>query len=310
MATTGAQKVHAIFKVKAEGRTRLVVFDTQDLSLGRSPENDLAIDDPEISRKHCVFKRTPQGCVVEDMGTSNGTEVNGESVDHAALSHGTVIRVGEVEITFAETTRNPVSLGPSVEYASQLKSFSSPLAGGGGDGEATMLGLMDTLSPGDDEFEVRPAGEFAYDLHDMQSPAAARDLDAELETLDADPIEEFDFDAASGGGGAPAAARGEAAPVSTQVWELDDASLDESPSDPAEAKAEPEAEAEAETARRAAAPPTPGPAADPAAESRRLTLTLEIDGVEGELRRILEGLAGKLLELPPLRVRVKSDDLG
>jgi len=298
MATTGAQKVHAIFKVKAEGRTRLVVFDTQDLSLGRSPENDLAIDDPEISRKHCIFRRTPQGCVVDDMGTSNGTQVNGESVDRAPLSHGTVIRVGEVEITFAETTRNPASLGPSVEYASQLKSFNSPLAGGGGDGEATILGLMDTLSPGDDAFEVRPAGEFAYDLHDMESPAAARDLDAELETLDADPVEEFDFDSASAGG-APAAARAEAAPVSTQVWELDDPPPDD-------VLAPAEAEPEAETARRAAAPPAKGASAEP----RRLSLTLEIEGVEGELRRVLEGLTGKVLELPPLRVRVKSDDLG
>lgn len=282
MATTGAQKVHAVFKVKAEGRTRLVVFDTQDLSLGRSPENDLALEDPEISRKHCIFKRTPQGCTVEDMGTSNGTEVNGESVDRATLVHGSVVRVGEIEITYAETTRNPASLGPSVEYASQLKSFHSPLSGAGGDGEATILGLMDTLSPGggdDDAFEVRPAGEFAYDLHDMESPTAARDLDAELETLDADPIEDFDFDTASQGGAGTAAGRrapaaASAPPPKPQVWELDDA---------------PEGDADR------------GP--------RRLALTLEIEGLEGDLRRVVEGFAGKVIELPGLRVRVKTDDL-
>lgn len=288
MATTGAQRVHAIFKIKAEGRTRLVVFDTQDLTLGRAPDNDLAVDDPEISRKHCVFKRTPQGCVVEDMGTSNGTGVNGESVDRAALSNGDVVRIGAVEITYAETTRSPATLGASVEYASQLKSFRANV--GAADGDATMLGLMDTVSPGDD-FEVRPAGEFAYDLHGMESPpgAAPRNLDAELESLENDPVDDFQFDEADGEtqqaadrpapaakAAAKPAAKSGAKPASSEVWELEEDDA----------------------------------AAPSAAPAGRLSLSLEIEGLEGELRRIVEGLRGKVLELPRMRVKIKGGDLG
>jgi predicted component of type VI protein secretion system len=262
MANAGAARVHAIFKVKAAGRTRIVVFDTQDLSLGRSPENDLAIDEPEMSRKHAVFKRSREGCRVEDMGTSNGTNVNGESVSHAVLSHGDVVKIGEVEITYAETTRNPATLGSVVEYASQLKSLGMPTAHISGDGEATILGLG-LEAPGgadDDDFEVLPAGDF--DLETLTPKAGrTRDLDAEVATLEPDPIDDFSFGEAV-----------EAQPPAPEVWELDE-----------EAAAAPDGE--------------------------RVTLTLEVEGLRGELRRLIEGLTGKVLEVPNLRIRIKGRDL-
>ena len=286
MASSGGQRVHAIFKVKASGRTRIIVFDTQDLSLGRSSENDLAIDEPEMSRKHAIFKRSPQGCRVEDMGTSNGTEVNGESVDRAGLSHGDVIRIGEVEITFAETTRNPASLGASVEYASQLKSFGSPMAGRHADGEATILGLVDTPGAGgdEDELDVRPAGEFDLELNAARPPGSRpRNLDAEIADLDGDDgLGALDLRKPAAPGRATAAAEPD------PVWTLEDEDLAPAPE---QAKPAPVAPAR---------PPVAG----------RLALTLEIEGAEGELRRILAGLAGKVLEIPSLRVRVKADDLG
>jgi predicted component of type VI protein secretion system len=269
---TSSGRTHAIFKVKAGGKARIIVFDTQDLSVGRSPENDLALEDAEMSRKHAVFQRVPGGCRVQDLGTSNGTSVNGAIVDHADLAQGDVVRIGEVEITYAETTRNPAQLGAKVEYASQLKSFQSPMAGG--DGEATILGLVDQLGGGgDDDLEIRPAGDFEYDLHEMDPVAGPRNLDLELESLGADPIdgadpiEDLDFESE-----VTTPAKAKAAPLQTQVWELEDA--------------------------------------DGKAAAGRLSLTLEIDGLGGELRSALESLTGKLIELPPLRLRIKGDDLG
>jgi predicted component of type VI protein secretion system len=268
MAASGAPRVHAIFRVKAGSRTRLVVFDTQDLTLGRAPENDLSFDDPEMSRRHAVFRRSREGCVVEDMGTSNGTGVNGQSVDRAVLKHGDVVRVGEVEISYAETTRNPSSLGSVVEYASQLKAFGTPLAHARGDGDATILGLVDPAGGKEDEdFEVLPAGDFDFSLLQESNSGgrAARDLDAEVANLDPDPVDDFSF----GEEAAPAAAA-RTAPAA-EVWELDDA-----------------------------------PARD--SGSGRIALTLEIEGLEGELRRWIQGLAGVVLVLPNLRVRIKSRD--
>jgi hypothetical protein len=40
-----------------------------------------------------------------------------------------------------------------------------------------------------------------------------------------------------------------------------------------------------------------------------LSLSLEIQGLEGDLRRVLESVMGKTLQLPSLRIRIKGDDL-
>jgi len=290
MAATAAPRTHVILKLKAAGRTRLIVFDTQDLSLGRANENDLSVDDPEMSRKHAVFKRSREGCTVEDMGTSNGTAVNGSVVARAVLKHGDVVKIGEVEITYAETTRAPSSLG-AVEYASQLKAFGTPMARVKGDGEATILGMMDAPASDDDDFEVRPAGEFDFDLQSQaKAKSAPRDLDAEIASLDID--DDFSFGSAPtqvpplapatrpaparapAPGAAPARKPAPPALAKQDVWELDEAA-------PAKAK----------------------PAAGP------LSLTLEIDGLSGELRRAVEALFGKVIELPSLRVKIKGRDL-
>lgn len=287
MAATAAPRANAILKVKAGGRTRLIVFDTQDLTLGRARENDVSVDDPEMSRRHAVFKRSREGCAVEDLGTSNGTAVNGQPVQRAVLKHGDIVKIGEVEITFAETARAPSSLGTSVEYASQIKSFGTPMGRIQGSGEATILGMMDTPASdgdGDEDFEVRPAGEFDFDRFSSAGVPAPRDLDAEVASLDLD--EDFSFRSArtqaparaekkpvrSAPAPASAPARKPAPPAKKDVWELDE--------------------------------PAPAKAAGP------LAVTLEIDGLSGELRRAVEALIGKVVELPSLRVKIEGRDLG
>jgi hypothetical protein len=215
------------------------------------------------------------------MGTSNGTSVNGQAAARTVLEHGDVVKIGEVEITYAETTRAPSSLGASVEYASQIKAFGTPMAAIRGDGEATILGLVDMPASGeDDEFEVRPAGEFDFNLHSSAGATAPRDLDVEVASLDLDEdlvIEEAPVAVRPAKPPArPSAAPARKAPApagaaSGGVWELDEVAV--------------------------------------APASGRLAVTLEIDGLSGELRRAVEALIGKVVELPNLRVRIKGRDL-
>ena len=47
-----------ILGVKNAGRAeKIIVWDTQDLSVGRSPECDLVIDDDDVSRQHVIFRK-------------------------------------------------------------------------------------------------------------------------------------------------------------------------------------------------------------------------------------------------------------
>jgi hypothetical protein len=70
-----------------------MVFDlTKEItSLGRDVANDIVLGDPEVSRQHSRITRTPGGYVVEDMGSTNGTFVNGER-----LSAPRVLRDGDL----------------------------------------------------------------------------------------------------------------------------------------------------------------------------------------------------------------------
>src|SRR3989344_5547215 len=61
----------------------------KELKIGRAPENDVGIRDQSISKHHARVVLTPAGAVfVEDLGSTNGTYVNGEKVVRHALWDG------------------------------------------------------------------------------------------------------------------------------------------------------------------------------------------------------------------------------
>jgi len=76
------------------------------LTIGRSPENDLQLDYPTISRHHARVRRTGTGeeYVIEDLGSSNGTSVNDELLapnKPRPLHPGSTLRVGPIKLIFA-----------------------------------------------------------------------------------------------------------------------------------------------------------------------------------------------------------------
>src|SRR4051795_8034963 len=71
---------------------------TEGLVIGRSSEGFGALGgDPEISRRHAQVSRTPEGRLyVSDLGSTNGTFVNGERISGSAwLAPGDVVKVGQ-----------------------------------------------------------------------------------------------------------------------------------------------------------------------------------------------------------------------
>ncbi len=63
---------------------------------GRSPDMDIQLDDTFVSSKHALFESTPEGLVVEDLRSTNGTQVNGSDIDNAmVLDVGDRVEVGD-----------------------------------------------------------------------------------------------------------------------------------------------------------------------------------------------------------------------
>jgi len=68
--------------------------------IGRSDENRICLSNPGISRKHCEIKAIAGGYVIKDLGSQNGTFVNGQRVTEKKLTEGDTIDVGSVKFVF------------------------------------------------------------------------------------------------------------------------------------------------------------------------------------------------------------------
>lgn len=64
------------------------------LAVGRHPESDVFLDDITVSRRHAVFEARPDGVVVRDAGSLNGTYVNRDRIEERLLADGDEIQIG------------------------------------------------------------------------------------------------------------------------------------------------------------------------------------------------------------------------
>lgn len=76
------------------------LLDKAVATAGRHPDADVFLDDVTVSRRHAEFRRSGQEFSVFDLGSLNGTYVNGERVDSAVLTDGTEVQVGKYRLTF------------------------------------------------------------------------------------------------------------------------------------------------------------------------------------------------------------------
>ena len=91
----------AYLLVSTEGQAA-VQFDLGGplIGIGRASDNDVILDDPLVSRHHCQLKLQHGAYGFADLGSRNGSFVNGQAVSEIALGPGDMIRVGSTSIEF------------------------------------------------------------------------------------------------------------------------------------------------------------------------------------------------------------------
>ncbi|MGH8119035.1 MAG: FHA domain-containing protein, partial [Gammaproteobacteria bacterium] len=70
------------------------------ITLGRKPDNDIPIDNLAVSGKHALIITILDDSFLEDLGSTNGTYVNGKLVKKHALKNGDVIAIGKHELKY------------------------------------------------------------------------------------------------------------------------------------------------------------------------------------------------------------------
>lgn len=84
----------SLILVKADGSTAAVALSKPRTVIGRDVSCQVRIPKPDVSREHCEILIAPGHVAMRDLGSSNGSYVNGQRVTEAKLSAGDMVAIG------------------------------------------------------------------------------------------------------------------------------------------------------------------------------------------------------------------------
>lgn len=117
--------------------------------LGRGDRSDFRILDSWASRLHCAVTLRPDGIVVEDLNTKNGTYVNGKQVERARLPDGSLLQVGTTTVqVLVQPTRRTVVAATALPLRRRALRVALALAAGAVLLAGAALGALFILGPG------------------------------------------------------------------------------------------------------------------------------------------------------------------
>jgi DNA-binding NtrC family response regulator len=111
------------------------------VSIGTLPENDFALMDPTVSRRHAVVEEKSDGYVLRDLDSTNGTFLDGVRVREGYLAPGAVIRLGQTDISFSPLEERIENLTSDLDRFGELIGASVPMR--------EVYGVLERIAPTD-----------------------------------------------------------------------------------------------------------------------------------------------------------------
>ena len=99
----------ARLEVREPGRLSRTVDVSGPMRIGRATESELPIKDPRVSRLHARVHARGGHLVLTDLGSTNGTRVNGQRIREVVLGEGDVIAIGETELVVGGRAQDDVA---------------------------------------------------------------------------------------------------------------------------------------------------------------------------------------------------------
>jgi pSer/pThr/pTyr-binding forkhead associated (FHA) protein len=84
--------------VRGPNRGSRFLLDRDVVTVGRHPDSDIFLDDITVSRRHAEFRRDASRFWVHDVGSLNGTYVNGERAEDQLLTTGDEVQIGKFKL--------------------------------------------------------------------------------------------------------------------------------------------------------------------------------------------------------------------
>jgi len=116
------------FYSDGSGEARRVTIEKFPFRMGRAETADLRIESPEVSREHAEIVERNGVWLVRDLGSTNGTQINGKAVKETLLADGDILKIAETELTFIASAASqfqrmvtqPIQAKPVAVSASSL----------------------------------------------------------------------------------------------------------------------------------------------------------------------------------------------
>lgn len=168
--------------------TEVIKTNSRVQLIGRDPNSDVALGSPQVSWHHCRLTPATDGFVIQDLGSTNGTFLNGSRIDKAPFGAGDVLKVGPHRLRVeAGQLREETIRGYRIDGLS-LSRFTAAgttilngvevsilpqqlvgIVGPSGSGKSTLLKALSGMAPGH-EGAVYLNGESLYEqLDEMKS---------------------------------------------------------------------------------------------------------------------------------------------
>ncbi|MBL8682002.1 MAG: FHA domain-containing protein [Myxococcales bacterium] len=131
-----------------EGKTTTVPLVRDEITIGRKEGNTIRLTDRNVSRRHAKLQKQNGGYVLQDLGSYNGTVINGTRLsDQRALKMGDQIVIGDYKLNIVE--ENGAQVAPAASAApaaaSQVETYEAPAQQPGHHPQATMPAIPTAL---------------------------------------------------------------------------------------------------------------------------------------------------------------------
>jgi adenylate cyclase len=108
------------FVYEVEGKPQRSRFTGVEVTLGRSSDNTVVLNDFSVSRRHAVVRKEGSAWVIADQNSTNGIKVNGRFVTNAALMPGDVVTVGTFTLGVREEVGPPTRSGEPIDTSATV----------------------------------------------------------------------------------------------------------------------------------------------------------------------------------------------